>query len=438
MATTSAQHEGEAETETAPFMCRKCDRVFAFRSEYDRHMKNRYPCVRPGASRYRCDACMAGFDIKTRYDQHMRTKKHLRKVQANETGECSAGRPAEVSPTPSETIHIEGMRSGIRLSQEGMLSAHDLVMQALDVTEDAAVRLVMNMSTTVTIHVGALSGSDHDDHFLVDALGAALIMRVLGTAGQGFREEFGERLLIAMGADDITKGSLHEPVNYFDDTDDDADDGTNIGTDDGTNDGPEDSSDSVDQLGDTVTVDAKFKHDADAICSSLGHTRKDCLVKILKRDYQADVDWICIISKRSSHRRAYYLTDECLRMLVYRCSSRCIARPVSPVKLGDTELHHVRRYHPKEEELIGFLMRVYSRKHSCHVQQCLGPYRVDMLIDDRIVVECNENNHAGYDQVKEAERLKYIETKGYTIYGFDCDSPTFDLATVVADLNDLL
>ena len=240
MATTSAQHEGEAETETAPFMCRKCDRVFAFRSEYDRHMKNRYPCVRPGASRYRCDACMAGFDIKTRYDQHMRTKKHLRKVQANETGECSAGRPAEVSPTPSETIHIEGMRSGIRLSQEGMLSAHDLVMQALDVTEDAAVRLVMNMSTTVTIHVGALSGSDHDDHFLVDALGAALIMRVLGTAGQGFREEFGERLLIAMGADDITKGSLHEPVNYFDDTDDDADDGANIGTDDGANIGTDD------------------------------------------------------------------------------------------------------------------------------------------------------------------------------------------------------
>ena len=219
----------------------------------------------------------------------MRTKKHLRKVQANETGECSAGRPAEVSPTPSETIHIEGMRSGIRLSQEGMLSAHDLVMQALDVTEDAAVRLVMNMSTTVTIHVGALSGSDHDDHFLVDALGAALIMRVLGTAGQGFREEFGERLLIAMGADDITKGSLHEPVNYFDDTDDDADDGANIGTDDGANIGTDDGTDNgsqqdvsdqhgpVNQFGDSdsgANNDTKDDSDHEADCedpeSSLG------------------------------------------------------------------------------------------------------------------------------------------------------------------------
>jgi very-short-patch-repair endonuclease len=438
MATSSAQHKAEAENETAPFMCRKCERAFAFRSEYDRHLKNVYPCVRPGASRYSCDACKAEFDLKTRYDQHLRTKKHLRRVQANETGECDASEAAEASPTLPESIHVEGMRSGIRLSQGGMLSAHDLVMQACDVTKNAALRLVMNMCTTVTIHVGPLSGSDHDDHFLVDALGAALIMRVLGAAGQGFRDEFGERLLIAMGADDVTRASLHEPIDYFDDTDDDADDGANIGTDDGTDNGTEDLSDPVNELGDTVTVDAKFKHNSDAICSSLGYARKDNLVKILKRDYQANVDWICITSKRSSHRRAYYLTDECLRMLVYRCSSRCIARSVSPVKLGDTELHHVRRYHPKEEELIGFLMRVYSRKHSCHVQQCLGPYRVDMLIDDRIVVECNENNHAGYDQVKEAERLKYIETKGYTIYGFDCDSPTFDLATVVADLNDLL
>lgn len=189
-------------------------------------------------------------------------------------------------------------------------------------------------------------------------------------------------------------------------------------------------------------VDPKFKHCAEAARSSLGYTRKDSLVKILRRDYQKDVDWVCIIGPRGVNGgcppRAYYVTDECLRLLGYRCSSRCVSRPSQPIKLGDREVHHIRRYHPKEEELIGFLMRAYSRKHSCRVQHGVGPYRVDMLIDDYIVVECDEDNHAGYDVVKEAERHKFLETRGYTVYRFDCDSPTFDLATVIADLNDLL
>ena len=228
MATNSAQHE--AETETAPFTCRKCERVFAYRSEYDRHIKNLFPCVRQGATRYSCEACNAGFDLKTRYDQHLRTKKHMRRVQAMESEECDAEEEeeeeeeeaaAQASPTLPQSIHVEGMRSGIRLSPGGMLSAHDLIMQACDVTEDAASRLLVNMCTTVTLHVAPLSGGD--DQFLVDALGAALIMRVLGTAGQAFRDEFGERLLIAMGADIITRASLQEPVNYFNDTDDDTD-----------------------------------------------------------------------------------------------------------------------------------------------------------------------------------------------------------------------
>ena len=419
MATNSAQHE--TETETAPFTCRKCERVFAYRCMYDRHIKNLFPCVRQGASRYSCEACNAGFDLKTRYDQHLRTKKHLKRVQVMESEECDAEEEeeeaaAQASPTLPESIRVEGMRSGIRLSPGGMLSGHDLIMQACDVTEDAASKLLVNMCTTVTLHVGPLSGGD--DQFLVDALGAALIMRVLGMAGQAFRDEFGERLLIAMGADDITRASLQEPVDYFDDD-------TEIDTKD----------DSA-----TVPVNTKFVHDSEAICSSLGYGRKDVLVKVLKRDYQENVDWISQKRWGSVGRalQIYYLTDECLRMLVYRCSSRCVTRSVTPVRLGDNELHHIRRYHPKEEELIGFLMRVFSRKHSCHVQRCLGPYRVDMMIDDCVVVECDEHNHVGYDQVKEADRHEYIKMKGYTLYGFDCDCPTFDLATVVADLNDLL
>ena len=189
-------------------------------------------------------------------------------------------------------------------------------------------------------------------------------------------------------------------------------------------------------------ADPRFKHCSEAARVALGYNRKSGLVRILRRDYQRDVDWICVSgSKRTKGGYApqnYYITDECLRLLGYRCSSRCVSRPSEPIKLGEYEVHHIKRYHPKEEELMGFLMRAYSRSHSCRVQHCIGPYRVDMLIDNRIVVECDEDNHARYDAMKEAERHKFIETRGYTLYRFDCDSPTFDLATVIADLNDLL
>jgi very-short-patch-repair endonuclease len=189
-------------------------------------------------------------------------------------------------------------------------------------------------------------------------------------------------------------------------------------------------------------ADPKFKHCSEAARAALGYKRKSALVRILRRDYQRDVDWVCISGpKRTKGGNApqnYYITDECLRLLGYRCSSRCVSRPSQPIKLGEYEVHHIKRYHPKEEELMGFLMRAYSRSHSCRVQHCVGPYRVDMVIDNRIVVECDEDNHAGYDAVREAERHNFLERRGYTLYRFDCDSPTFDLATVIADLNDLL
>ena len=183
----------------------------------------------------------------------------------------------------------------------------------------------------------------------------------------------------------------------------------------------------------------RFTNDLEDILPQLGYSRKDGLVAVLRREYEEDVDWICVYRNEGFYQRHIYkVTDECAKLLLCRCGSRKTLRPQNPAKIADITLLHVRRYHPKEEELISFIVRVYSRQFACDPQHVIGPYRVDLLLDKRIVVECDEHGHAAYNAVNEADRHSFLERRGFTVYRFNPDKDTFDLATIVAELNALL
>lgn len=45
----------------------------------------------------------------------------------------------------------------------------------------------------------------------------------------------------------------------------------------------------------------------------------------------------------------------------------------------------------------------------------IEPYRVDCIVNNKIIIEFNENNHNGYDKSKELIRYNYLESLGYKI-----------------------
>lgn len=188
------------------------------------------------------------------------------------------------------------------------------------------------------------------------------------------------------------------------------------------------------------TNHSQYSHDIDDLLSALGYATRGKLIEVLRRDFQELVDYIKErdLPTRGRPRVRFIVTAECAKILTCRCASRRALRPEKSVNIAGVELTHIRRYHPKEEETINFIGEVYRGKFSCQMQSQIGPYRVDLLLENRIAVECDENGHKAYDPVSEASRQSYIEGRGYHVYRFNPDSPSFSLAKVVSDLNAML
>jgi len=75
----------------------------------------------------------------------------------------------------------------------------------------------------------------------------------------------------------------------------------------------------------------------------------------------------------------------------------------------------------KENELKAILNKVFQNICLITNQVICGKYRIDFILDSNIIVECNENNHEGYDKKYEQERKLFLLNKGYTILEYNPD-----------------
>ena len=72
-------------------------------------------------------------------------------------------------------------------------------------------------------------------------------------------------------------------------------------------------------------------------------------------------------------------------------------------------------------------------------QYKVGNYRVDLYFPQiRLVIECDENNHSGYDQVNEVKRHEYIEkTLNCVIYRYNPDSKDFFIYRLIYEITSI-
>ena len=194
---------------------------------------------------------------------------------------------------------------------------------------------------------------------------------------------------------------------------------------------------SSDGLGQT-----KFTCTIEELQEMLGFSRKDNLVRLLKSQYVRDVDYTTrpADERKTTGRppQAYFVSEKTFKLLAARCGTRRMGRKPD-VLLGDLQLTHIKRFIPKEEETIGFLLSIYGEQFTCIPQWRFATYRADLYIEEKhLVVECDERGHVSYDSSREAARCKALHDLDVSVYRFNPDSPLFTLAEVIQDLNKIL
>ena len=114
------------------------------------------------------------------------------------------------------------------------------------------------------------------------------------------------------------------------------------------------------------------------------------------------------VQKYPIPKHQLYLSDEGIKHLI--CKSK---QSKALHCLNLCGLEHLKRFKVPtvEQEIMAAIMKAFADKEICmqkDVPRPDGRYRVDLFfVKERVMVECDENNHVRYDVVKEVERENY-------------------------------
>lgn len=74
----------------------------------------------------------------------------------------------------------------------------------------------------------------------------------------------------------------------------------------------------------------------------------------------------------------------------------------------------------KYEKEMGFLIHsIFDKFHKIEEQVSCGGYYIDFVIDNKLAIECDENNHCYYDKNKEIDREKFLRKSGYEVMRYN-------------------
>jgi hypothetical protein len=88
----------------------------------------------------------------------------------------------------------------------------------------------------------------------------------------------------------------------------------------------------------------------------------------------------------------------------------------------------------KEQQTIQAIMEAFPEE-TMYTQYMIGPYRVDLYIKGKLVVECDENNHQYRSKAYEIERQSYIsDMLKCQFFRFNPDDPDFSVYRLIKDI----
>ena len=92
----------------------------------------------------------------------------------------------------------------------------------------------------------------------------------------------------------------------------------------------------------------------------------------------------------------------------------------------------------KEQQTVQAICEAFPDE-DISTQYTVGPYRVDIYIKQKVVVECDEYGHRNRNSYNERERVKYIEkAKNCSLIMFNPDDPGFNLYFLIRNISDFL
>lgn len=170
-------------------------------------------------------------------------------------------------------------------------------------------------------------------------------------------------------------------------------------------------------------------------------TKKVNIVRYLIKNYRENIHYIIEkdksknISKHGGHNKVIFLLTESTYELLknsYNLRNRYI------VDINDN-IKQVNIGMCIENQTIGFIENSYSNILNTKRQHVIGKYRVDLyFIDNKLVIECDENNHTDRDTIQEKIREEYIISLGNKIIRYNPNTSSFDLSNVLREINAIL
>lgn len=84
------------------------------------------------------------------------------------------------------------------------------------------------------------------------------------------------------------------------------------------------------------------------------------------------------------------------------------------------ELYTSKDFIKKYEKEMSFLIHsIFDKFHKIEEQVPCGDYYIDFVIDNKLAIECDENDHHYYDKNKEIDREKFIRKSGFEVIRYN-------------------